>query len=300
MQVTIPTHQPFSFAQSLAFIARFPPCRNEYLVTDDAVTAAVAVGDTAYAFTLRAGTRGRVVMEAPADTPRAVANELARHAAHFLGAADDLAPFYAAARGDRPMERLIELLHGLHHVRFLTLAEIAVYSVLMQRAPVALAAALRSRFLARFGKRVVVAGRTLHATPSLGELASLGEDEVARAIGNRAKAARIVAAARGVHELGEAFLRAAPYAVARDALLAIRGLGPFSAGAILLRGLGRMDELPWSERFARTAEELYERPIDRDAITARYGPHVGYWSFYMMTGTPRLADAPATRSACRG
>lgn len=299
MQLVIPTRQPFSFAQSLAFIARFPPCQNDYLLTGDALTAAVTVGERAHAFTLRvaAGTHERVVIEVADDTPPAVASELTACAAHFLGAADELAPFYAAARGDRPMEQLIELLHGLHHVRFLTLAEIAVYAVLMQRAPIALAAALKTRFLAHFGKPIAVVGRTLRAMPSLAELVTLGESEIARAIGNRAKAARIVAVVRGVHDLGEAFLRAAPYAVARDALLAIRGLGPFSAAAILLRGLGRIDELPWNDHFARVAEELYGHPVRHQAIEARYGHHVGYWSFYMMTGTPRLA---VTRSACRG
>jgi DNA-3-methyladenine glycosylase II len=285
MELAIPTTQPFSFAQSLAFIRRFPPCQGEYLVTDDAVTAAVTVDDAPHAFTLREG----VVMEVADGTPRAVAEQLAAHAAHFVGAADELAPFYAAARGDRPMERLVEMLHGLHHVRFLTLAEIAVYSVLMQRAPIALAAALERRFLARFGKPVEAKGHTLRAMPSLAELATIDEEEMARELGNRAKAARIVDVVRGVHDIGESFLRTQPYAAARAALLAIPGVGPFSAGAILLRGLGRMDELPWSDRFERVAHELYGRRVREDAIATRYGRHIGYWSFYMMTGTPRLA-----------
>src|SRR5258706_101922 len=80
----------------------------------------------------------------------------------------------------------------------------------------------------------------------------------------------------------------APYAEARDALLSIRGLGPFSAGAILLRGLGRMDELPWMPRFADIARTLYRRTIDETTIARRYGRSIGYWSFYLMTGVPRL------------
>jgi DNA-3-methyladenine glycosylase II len=287
MQLALPTTQPFSFTQTLAFIRRFPPCQGDYLVTDDSLTAAVSVGGAAHAFTIVAGT----AVEIDDATPPAVAAELALRASQLVGATDDVAAFYAAADGDAPMQQLVRLLHGLHHVRFLTLAEIAVYSVLMQRTPVAVAAALKRRFVAAFGTPIVVRGHTLRAWPSLDAAAALSADELARVLRHRAKAERIVEVVRGVRALGESFLRDAPYGDAKAALLAIPGVGPFSAGAILLRGLGRMDELPWSERFASIARELYGRRVSADAIADRYGRHVGYWSFYLMTGTPRLREA---------
>ena len=252
----------------------------------------MSVGGAPHAFTIRGGCS----IEVDDGTPEAVARELAAHAAAFIGATDDVATFYAAAEGDEPMQRLVRMLHGLHHVRFLTLAEIAVYSVLMQRTPVTIAAARKRRFAEAFGAPVVVAGHTLRALPSLDELAALSVDDLAGALRHRAKAERIVEVVRGVHALGETFLRSAPYATARDQLLAIPGIGPFSAGAILLRGLGRMDELPWSERFASVARDLYGRRVSRSTIEARYGQSIGYWSFYMMTGTPRLTT-PATAVA---
>src|SRR4029078_11470095 len=83
----------------------------------------------------------------------------------------------------------------------------------------------------------------LLAMPELDELAKLSVEDIAKAIKNRGKATRIVDVIHGVRAIGEKRLREAPYAEARDALLAIPGVGPFSAAAILLRGLGRMDEL---------------------------------------------------------
>src|SRR6185369_5175446 len=110
MRLAISTTEPFSFAQTLAFIERFPPCRDEYVMTKTSLTAAISVGGKPYAFTLR---DGRAIEVADA-TPAKVAKELATRAAQFIGATDDLKAFYAATRGDEPMQRVVKLLHGLH------------------------------------------------------------------------------------------------------------------------------------------------------------------------------------------
>ena len=108
---------------------------------------------------------------------------------------------------------------------------------------------------------------------------------------------------RGVAAIGETFLREAPYHAARDALLDVPGIGPFSAAAILLRGLGRMNELPSMEHFADDARALYGAAYDAAAIAQRYGAQIGYWSFYVKAGMARRRDneaaIPDRRSASR-
>ena len=277
MQLTITTAKPFSFAQSLRFIKRFPPCAQEVIATDDSVTAAVALDGRAHAFTLRdAG--GDLLVEAASEV-------VARRAAEFVSASDDVNELYAIAAEDPPFQAVVDMLYGLHHVRFLGLEEIAVYCVMMQRTPLKLATAYKRKFLDRFGLRVEVGDRTLRAMPDLAHLAELDADAIADAIGHPGKADRIAAIARGVHAIGERFLRTAPYADAREALLAIPGCGPFSAGAILLRGLGRMEQLPGLAMFEREGKRLYGRAWDEAAIARRYGDQIGYWSFYLKTGT---------------
>jgi DNA-3-methyladenine glycosylase II len=282
MNIAIPTSKPFAFSQTLGFVQRFLPCRGEYIVTADSITAAIAVDGKAVPFTVTARGADLVVTTEVAA--------LAERAMDFIGARDDVAGFYTAAAGDRPMTSLIEMLYGLHHVRFLTLGEIAVYSVMMQRRPITAASAMKRKFLDRFGLPIEIGGQTLRAMPELAALAKLDPDEISAAIGHEPKSRTIADVIAGVAELGEDFLREAPYEQARDALLAIRGIGPFSAGAILLRGLGRMDELPIA--FADEARELYGAAYDHAAIRKRYGRRIGYWSFYLKTGLPRLAALP--------
>ena len=282
MRLSVPVKQPYSFAQTVGFLRRFPPCQGDHVVTDDSITAAVSVRGIARAFTLRAG--DPLTIDLPRHIDVATQRVLLARAADFIGAGDDLAPFYAAAEHDPPFRPLVQQLHGLHHVRFLTLEEIAVYCVFMQRTPVRLASFYKRRFVERFGIPIDVGGATLRAMPELDQLTELDESAIASAIGHPRKAALVAGVVRGVAAIGEPFLRTAPYAAARDALLAIPGVGPFSAAAILLRGLGRMDELPGMHHFEREARTLYGRDHDPAAIARRYGPYIGYWSFYLKTG----------------
>ena len=129
--LTLDIQQPFSFARTLEFMTRFPACRDACTFAPSSVTAAVALGGVAYPLTLRE-TRNQVSVDVPPTASRAVQHQLRARAEHFIGAHDDLAPLYAAAEGDTPFTRLVAELHGLHHVRFLTLAESVVYAILMR------------------------------------------------------------------------------------------------------------------------------------------------------------------------
>lgn len=291
MQLLLKVKQPFSFAQTVAFLRHFPPCQGEYVVADRAITAAVSVGGIARVLTLRDGDPPTV--ELARHTDAATQRLLLARAGHWIGGDDDVAALYAAAEGDPPFRALVEQLHGLHHVRFLTLGEIAVYCVLMQRTPVQLASMYKRRFLARFGIPVEAGGVTLRAMPELDELVELDAAAIAAAIGHARKAAQIAGVVRGVAAIGEQFLRTAPYPAARDALQAIPGIGPFSAAAILLRGLGRMDELPPIRQVEDDARWLYGPAYDPAAVARRYGAQIGYWSFYLRTGAGRARRAAA-------
>jgi DNA-3-methyladenine glycosylase II len=286
----ISPHAPFSFEQTLAFARQFVPCHQQILVSETSLTAAFTLRGRARAVTLAA--RGETVvaeLTGADDLDNADRRSLVRRASELIGAGDDLAPLYAAARHDPPFHALVRELHGLHHLRFLGLEDAAAYCVLMQRTPITLAARYKQRLLDRFGLPITIGGRTIRAMPELEELAKLTPVQIAEGIGHAAKGERIVTVVRRVAGIGEAFLREAPYAEAREALLAIPGVGPFSAAAILLRGLGRMDELPGLGMFEREGRSLYGRAWNPAAIVRRYGPQLGYWSFYLKAGVGQRA-----------
>src|SRR3954469_8778465 len=109
MQLSIATKPPFSFAQALAFVRRFPPCQGEYVVTEDSLTAAVSVHGIARGFTLRPG----LCDDAPLriDLPRHIDGPtqwaLLARAADLVGAGDDVTALYAAAAGDPAFQMVV-------------------------------------------------------------------------------------------------------------------------------------------------------------------------------------------------
>lgn len=290
MPLALRVTRPFALGQTLAFLRRFVPCQRDFVLTAESLTAAVLVDGRPATFTITDGDPPTVTLSAPELAPRLLA-----HAAHLIGADDDLSELYAAAESDPPFRLLVEQLHGLHHVRFLTLQEITAYAVMMQRSPITRAASMKRAFMRAFGTPVDVAGTTLHALPHLDVLAGLDASAIGTAIGHPAKGASIARALAGVARIGEAFLRDAPYESARDRLLAIHGIGPFSATAILLRGLGRMDDVPVAAVFEEPARWLYGAAYDEAALRRRYGRQLGAWAFYLKTGAGRLR-VPAPRA----
>ena len=87
--------------------------------------------------------------------------------------------------------------------------------------------------------------------------------------------------------------------VSAQALQAIDGIGPFSAAMILLRGLGRMDDVPLDlPGISRVAQEVYGADWKPAHIRALYGTELGNWAFYLKAGgggSLRAAD-PIARS----
>src|SRR3954467_4888047 len=98
MQLSLKVKQPFSFAQTVAFLRHFPPCQGDYLVTDRAITAAVSVGGIARSVTLRDGDPPPV--ELPRHTDASTQRLLLARVGHWIGAEDDVTALYAAAGGD--------------------------------------------------------------------------------------------------------------------------------------------------------------------------------------------------------
>jgi len=281
--VSLQPQAPFSLAQTIAYLRRFPPCAGDFAFDERSdrrsVRGALTLGQRDVAFEVRERDASlELVLEsaAPGD---AVLDEAAEVTRAFVGADDSLTEFYeAAARDLSPFRQVVKKLHGLHHVRFLTLAEVTVHAVLTQRTPIHMASRQKRALKEAFGRGV---GDRV-AFPSFERLLALGAADFHRILRHEYKATTLPVVLQGVHELGESYLRAAPYAEAERALRRIPGVGPFSAAFILLRGLGRMDAVPLEmPSFTQAAQRIYGADFDASRVRALYGAQIGYWAFYV-------------------
>jgi DNA-3-methyladenine glycosylase II len=277
--------QPYSFGCSLRALAGFAPCTGDQLVVegrlrkafqrprapDEAVVVEVAEEPAGVALT--------VFADGPLDAGEPAAVELAVR--RWLSLDDDLTGFHRTARADPAMAPLLAVAAGLHQVRFASLAEGAVYFTLTQRSSQWFAAARKRRIAADRGPGGVVDGVSYVAFPSLPAVAAMPREDLVGYGGNRQRADRVREVVTGLAALDEEWLRTGPYAEVRAELLAVPGIGTFTAHAILLRVLGRPDDTPLEmAQFTRLAHQLYGDPPPSPAqIRERYSPWVGWWAY---------------------
>jgi DNA-3-methyladenine glycosylase II len=173
------------------------------------------------------------------------------------------------------------LARGLHQVCFAGLAEGAVYFTLTQRSTQWFAAARKRRIAAERGLRAVVDGVSYAAFPSLPAIGAISDEDLVAYTGNRQRADRVRSVVTGLAALDESWLRSGAYDEVRRALLAVPGIGTFTAHAILLRVLGRPEDVPLEmAQFTDLARALYGEPPPSPAeIRERYSPWVGWWAY---------------------
>jgi DNA-3-methyladenine glycosylase II len=205
--------------------------------------------------------------------------------AFFLSLGDDLRPFYAIGLDDPAFAPIVRRLYGYHQVKFLTPFENACWAVLTQRTPIPIAKTIKRALCQRFGASLEIGGRRYWAFPEATRLAAADPADLLELTGNQRRAEYLQAVAAAFGGADERWLRAAPYAEVESWLRGIKGLGAWSATFVMLRGLGRMEQLPVSEaRLGEAASRAYGSVLSDDelaAIAERYGAYRGYWAHYL-------------------
>jgi DNA-3-methyladenine glycosylase II len=304
-RAVLPTTEPYSFGASLRALGSFAPCTGDQSVAGDRVRKALtvpghpdraAVVDLSPAPSAGAGGLALTVFAEHPITP-VQASALEAAASRWLGLEDNLAPFLARAWRDPSMAPILSVTEGLHQVRFASWSEAVVYFTLTQRSTQWYAASRKRRIAAAYGPRLSVDGVTHVAFP---ELATLAGADLTEHAGGEPRAGRLREVIEGASRIDTEWLRVAPYQQARDALLAVRGVGGFTAHALLLRGLGRPDDVPLDmAQFSTAARAVYgPNPPGPAVLREWYGSDIGWWAYLCRTGLGWLEQTVCqTRSA---
>jgi DNA-3-methyladenine glycosylase II len=167
----------------------------------------------------------------------------------MLGIDRDVAHFSRAAERIPWLSELAERMRGVRPPRYPTLWETSVNAIVFQQLSLLAASAIMRRLIVGLGQSVESDGVALYAFP-VAESFLAAEDDVLRAAGlsaGKLSTLRRVAQALEAGSLDEAMLeeRGSPDAAAL--LRGIKGIGPWTATLILLRGLGRLDVFPMND-----------------------------------------------------
>ena len=285
----LPATAPFDFEKSLAFIGDFLPTHGEQTMMDGVFTKAMLINGYVVAFRLT----NRGTIEAPLigytlfskqPLPPEVKQAVLERISFFLSLDDDLSEFYAIGYKDTHFAPIIEQWYGLHHVKFLTLAEIGCWAVLTQRVAIPIAAKMKHKIVENYGDSIEVNGQVYWAFPELERLANVSFAEWMELLKNERKAGYMSDVMHALNGIDEEFLRTAPYEEAEAWLRSIKGIGEWSAAFILMRGEGRIEHMLLNMKpFLAVLSKVYGKDETMANIERTYGDWFGYWGYYMRT-----------------
>lgn len=231
------------------------------------------------------GARGPVIVRVAQKGPETLAvtidgdaDEHARALAlvrRILGVDRDLTPFGRAAAGMPWLNPLALRMRGVKPPRYPTLWEAFFNAVTFQQVSLHAASAITNRWIVEFGEALESEGARMYAFPTAERLLE-AEDSALRATGlsaGKLAALRRAGEALASGTLDESMLEERSSADASALLQRIKGIGPWTATVMLLRGLGRLDVFPMKDSSVTRNLSLVAGPVTLDVPTALQALH---------------------------
>jgi DNA-3-methyladenine glycosylase II len=186
-----------------------------------------------------------VVVDGP---PREHATALAT-TCRMLGTDRDIQPFRHAATRITWLRELARRMAGVQPPRYPTLWEAFVNAVVFQQVSLAAASTITRRMILLLGRRVELDGVPLYEFPNAERFMGASVRKLRGAGLSAAKLNALRACAEAVLSgaLDASVLEALPSSDAAALLRAVKGIGPWTATVILLRGFGRLDVFPMND-----------------------------------------------------
>jgi DNA-3-methyladenine glycosylase II len=224
------------------------------------------------------------------DPPVAARSGLAQTVRKVLGLDVRPEPLQRRIEAEPALRSAALALRGMRPPRFAEWFEAFANVIPFQQVSLDAGLAVVGRVVERFSQHIEHDGRRYHAFPTAPAIAGARLDALRRCglSARKAESLRHIARAIESGELTEEKISGMNTSDALRALTELPGIGPWSAGLVLLRGLGRMDVFPPGDvGAARRLHALmglrpgtsFSRAVDR------FGDHRGYLYFCGLGGS---------------
>lgn len=290
-RIRLPVAAPFSLPVTVRMLQRRPTCqvdlwddghyRRAFMTAEGPRLVVVSNAGSVAAPDLWLEIQGGAVSDAVRD-------DLTLTVRWMLGLDDPPAPTDWIAAAEPRFAPLAAALTGFRPPAFPTLFEACARVLPYQQLSLDAGTAITGRLVTRFGQPLTVASREFVTFPEPAVIAD-ADPEALRDVGlSRAKVVVLqrLASLALAGDLRVEPLRSLPTEAATTALHDLPGIGPWSAGVILLRGLRRMDVFPTGDvgaaRNLPAMLGLSDRwsPADASAYAERFGDRRGYLYFF--------------------
>lgn len=217
--------------------------------------------------------------------------------AKMLGVHADLAEWRKRAARVPWLAPIANDLAGLKPPRYSGLWEACTHAITFQQISIHAAAAIMRRVIDALGEHVDGSPVPCVAFPPAERFLVAREDVLAAAGLSLNKRMHLRSAAEAIASgaLREDIIETLPTPQAAEALVRTRGIGPWSAAVVLLRGFGRLDTFPLRDSgVARSVRLLSGDPnVDLDAALDTLGPVRGMLYYHLLLGRLRNLGALA-------
>lgn len=214
---------------------------------------------------------------------------LASHIAHIVNADTRHAPFYAFASAHPRLQHVIQPLVGLHNFRFEHFFDALCVTIIEQQISLR-AAQLAERWICRWGgESLDYHGTTYFTFPSPQRLAQATPDDLTPTKITFIRMRALIGLAQAVTtaQLDLDALRTVPFAVAYPALIALKGVGHWTAAWSIIRTLGHFLYIGRADVALRSAVNRYffdqtgrADPDVMDDLFASFGEYDGIAAYY--------------------
>jgi DNA-3-methyladenine glycosylase II len=208
--------------------------------------------------------------------PGGVDVEPAEDVGELLGLPFDLDGFYAWAQGDDVLRHVVVKLRGFRPPLMPSAWEMLVGSITAQQVSLFSATAIRNRFIEAYGIRHGQAW----AFPTRERTARLGEGDLVALGFSRRKEEYVLGLARSDIDLDA--LRQLDDDAVRARIVALRGLGEWTAEWFLARHLARPNAWPWGDLALRKAVADLYGGLDVREARERFHPFENLSAHYLL------------------
>ena len=209
----------------------------------------------------------------------------------LLGVDQDLAPFYELGRADQAMAGLVEQFYGLHLPHTASVFEALVLAVLGQQISTSVARIIRTLLIETFGPSAEFDGETYYAFPRPASIWASSPAELHTMKLTQRKSEYVYGLAGSVldPEMGLERLEELTDREIVEKLVALRGVGMWTAQWALIRAVGRPDALPLGDlalrrvvsRLFMDGEDVNDAKVEE--IAQRWSPYRTYATVYLFS-----------------
>jgi DNA-3-methyladenine glycosylase II len=258
--IILEPRQPFDFALTAGYLTYFRGTYAADRFEDGVYRRAIVIDDNPLLVSVRTGKTKLNVDVLGEHVGVCQAKAAAREIGWLLGCDTDLTGFYRIAEADGVLAPIVQKLYGLHPTRTASMYETLVLAVTGQQIAASVAAIIRRLLVEHLGATVEVDGTTYHIFPTPEAVLAAGMDGLRSLKLSSRKAEYIlgIAAKSAGRELDTREIQDLHDSEVSKRLLAIRGVGPWTASWVLLRALGREDAFPSGDlALQRIMSRLY-------------------------------------------